>query len=210
MAEVARAGVMRQVYIAVALATLLACAQEDGSARESTVTDQKAKQSQRKSTTLTFAGEDKWLRGSIAIDGTTAQDLSRSVPITVSLDVVDAVAANERLGGRIFEDQCVRLQFLYKRGPAEPAQALQSLMPHTPPLWRPWPMLCVYAGLQTTWSLVLASDQEMPQNTRQSIILTSGARRTAEEEFAVVLVRPAKDGSGMEELARSNWVRTNK
>jgi hypothetical protein len=185
---------------------LVACPGREGPSDQNAVRKPVSRQTRLKTTPLIFSSET-WLKGSISFDPATARDLSQSVALAVSIQVSNADEASRRLRANSLQDQCVRLSFLYRRGPSEPGEALGTAIPHQTSLWAPWPMICLYAGLQSTWHIALLSDQTPVQDVAHFILLTSGERRSANEQIAVVLFRPARnDAEKAQVVATSDWV----
>lgn len=208
VAEVTWVGVTRSRLVVMTLATLLACARDREQRSEQKVARQRsAPPPQVVTKPLTFAGEEKWLKGSISYDNVAAQDVKNSVGLTVTLEVVDAVVATERFKGSLFEDDCVRLRFMYRRHEADPARPLQELTPHARAMWASSPLMCFYAGLQSTWRVAIVSDTEPTHSRAQYILLTSNGRRVEEEALSIVLIRATDLSRGEKEMAHSQWVR---
>jgi hypothetical protein len=152
---------------------------------------------------LTFS--KPWLRGTVSYDGPTARNVSKTLPLTISLEITDARQASRQLRATAFDDTCLRVRVLYRPGSSEPAKTLGAAQPHSTSMWAPWPIVCVYAGVRWTWRVNLLSDEMPTADGKNVVMLTSGASRARGEQIAIALVRPPRGGAEVV-VAQSGWV----
>ncbi len=139
-------------------------------------------------------------------------------PVTIRLRLANAEAfANEFNTRAPFGLTCHEVRLLYRNTPDAAPKFLTTRWADSTVIWSPYPQVCLYAGLESSWNLLIVRERgELPLDIDGRLVLVSGAQDESRAEVAVTLLRirrssedfdrEGREGLGPFIVARSQWL----